>query len=175
MHQFYFCQGEVQSHIYQRWASRAVALCFFCTLKPLILFLRRSSPLTADLCLSESRSLSTLAALQAARRKPLLGSLGYSRRSGLLANDTYKCCQAQARSEGVYPMDAPTSNVWYLSQCMLKPRLRRRKRDRTMASCECFSIYVLSRNVSRTSSAPHHLSHRLSLLIFPGSDTLCED
>ena len=46
-------------------------------------FLRRSSPLTTDLCLSESKSILSvfgLAILQAARRKPLLS---YSRWSGL--------------------------------------------------------------------------------------------
>lgn len=61
----------------------AGALSFFRTIRRNILCSGRGSPLTTDLCLSESTSVPVPAILQAARKKPLLS---YSRRSGLSAN-----------------------------------------------------------------------------------------
>ena len=80
-----FAKGEVQSHISEVGLETVVAgaLSFFRTIRPNILFPGRGSPLTTDLCLSESRSVPVPAILQAARKKPLLS---YSRRSGLSAN-----------------------------------------------------------------------------------------
>lgn len=79
-----FAKGEVQSHISEVGVETVVAgaLSFLRTIRRNILFPGRGSPLTTDLCLSESRSVPVPANLQAARKNPLLS---YSRRSGLPA------------------------------------------------------------------------------------------
>lgn len=170
----YFCQGEVQSHIYRRMASRLLWLTDYASLmhQSIDTFLRRNSPLTTDrpICLSKSRSVSVLAVLQAPRRKPLLSC---SRRSGLSAN---QMLSSPGRVRRWLPCGRSGVQCLVAQPMLLKSRLRRRKRDRTMASCERFSIYVLRRNVSCTSSAPQEPSPcSLLFSVVLGGDRSCED
>ena len=122
------------------------------------------------ICLSKSRSVSVLAVLQAPRRKPLLSC---SRRSGLSANQMFP---SPGRVRRWLPCGRSGVQCLVAQPMLLKSRLRRRKRDRTMASCERFSIYVLRRNVSCTSSAPQEPSPcSLLFSVVLGGDRSCED